>query len=75
MGFDFSGTFIKVQPEQYLEYRIDDDRLVCVDFTAEGDQTRVVEVFEAENMNSLELQQAGWQSILNQFKKFVESKA
>jgi uncharacterized protein YndB with AHSA1/START domain len=73
MGFDFSGRFVRIVPELQLEYLLDDHRKVWIDFSVEGTQTRVLEVFEAENTNSLELQQAGWQAILNNFKKYVES--
>jgi hypothetical protein len=30
------------------------------------------EQFEPENQNSIELQEAGWQSILDNFKNYVE---
>jgi hypothetical protein len=33
----------------------------------------VVETFEAESENSVELQRQGWQAILDNFKKYVES--
>ena len=33
----------------------------------------VRESFEAESMNSLELQRGGWQAILNNFKKHTEA--
>ena len=71
-GFDFSGTYLDVKPNQYLEYTIDDGRKVEVFFTPVGNQTRVVETFEAEDINSIELQQGGWQSIMDNFKKYAE---
>lgn len=51
-----------------------DDRRVELSFTQDGDSTRVVETFEAEGQNSLELQRQGWQAILDNFKKYAESK-
>jgi hypothetical protein len=33
---------------------------------------QVTETFEAETMNTLELQKMGWQAILNNFKKYIE---
>lgn len=33
----------------------------------------VIESFDPETENSEELQQQGWQAILNNFKKYVES--
>jgi hypothetical protein len=41
-------------------------------FESEGDATRIIETFEPEEVNSIELQRQGWQSILNQFKQYVE---
>jgi hypothetical protein len=32
----------------------------------------VVEVFEPESQNSLEMQKGGWQAILDNFKKYTE---
>jgi hypothetical protein len=36
-------------------------------------QVMVIESFEAETENTEELQQMGWQAILNNFKKYTES--
>ena len=51
-----------------------DGRKVKVDFTPEGNKTRLVEEFEAESTNSEELQRGGWQAILDNFKKYTETK-
>ena len=73
MGFDFEGTYGEVKPNEYLEYTIPDGRVVKVSFTDKGDATSVVEQFDAENVHSAEMQQAGWQAILDNFKKYTES--
>lgn len=72
-SFDFAGTYDEVLSNQRLAYTIADGRKVEVDFKSKGDTTEVVETFEAESVNSLEMQQAGWQAILDNFKKYVES--
>lgn len=72
-GFDFSGTYTNVKPLKKIEYTLEDDRNVQISFAAEGDKTIVTEIFEAEQENSEELQQAGWQSILDNFKKYTEA--
>ncbi|HEU5054836.1 MAG TPA: SRPBCC family protein [Hanamia sp.] len=74
MGFDFSGTYQKVNEHELIEYTIDDGRKVKVIFSGDGDFTKVIESFEAESENSEEMQRGGWQSILDNFKKYVESK-
>ena len=73
VGFDFCGTYTKVIPEKRIEYILGDDRKVSIEFRAIGKQTEVVETFDAETENSLDLQRTGWQAILTNFKKLAES--
>jgi uncharacterized protein YndB with AHSA1/START domain len=73
-GFDFEGIYTKVLRNKTIEYTIPDGRKVVITFSDLGNETKVVESFDAENENSLELQKGGWQSILNNFKKYSESK-
>ena len=72
-GFDFGGIYTAVLPSERIEYTMDGDaRTVWVTFTEEGEACRVTETFEAEDENPIEMQRAGWQSILDNFKKYVE---
>jgi len=73
MGFDFEGVYDEVKTNELIAYTLGDDRKVTVKFQDQGNQTKVVETFEAESQNSLELQQGGWQAILDNFKKYVEA--
>ncbi len=75
MGFDFGGIYDEVKENEYIEYTMGDGRKVKVWFTANGDTTDVKESFEAEETNPLEMQQGGWQMILDNFKKYTESLA
>lgn len=72
-SFDFSGTFVQIADKKHIEILLDDNRKVWLDFTESGNETTVVEKFEAETENTVELQQTGWQMILNNFKKHAES--
>ncbi|WP_426353474.1 SRPBCC domain-containing protein [Exiguobacterium sp. R-39] len=72
MGFDFSGAYQEVILYEKLAYTLDDGRHVTVQFTANGEETEVVETFEAESVNPPEMQQAGWQAILDRFKVYAE---
>lgn len=74
MSFDFGGEFVSIQPNKYLEYNIGDGRNVQVTFEQQGNGVKVTEVFEPESMNPVEMQQAGWQAILDCFKNYVEAK-
>ena len=73
-SFDFGVTYTQVEPMKSLTYTMDDGRTCSVFFLDENCGTvKVTETFDAENQNSIELQQQGRQSILNNFKKYVES--
>lgn len=72
-GFDFSGTYTAVIPEKRIVYTLGDEREVSVAFRTVGEQTEVIENFDAETENSLELQKNGWQAILDNFRKHAES--
>lgn len=74
MSFDFGGIYDNVKEHELIEYTIGDGRKVSVKFESLGETTKVTETFEPENQNPREMQQAGWQSILNNFKKYTEGK-
>lgn len=71
-GFDFTGIYTNVEKHKYIAYTLDDSRRVEVSFKNMNNQTEVTETFEAESTFSPELQKAGWQSILDQFREYVE---
>ena len=72
-GFDFGGTYDEVKNFELIEYTLGDGRKVKITFSPAEGGTKVVETFEAENTNSIEMQRGGWQSILDNFKKYVEA--
>ena len=44
-----------------------------VTFTDTGNVTQVSETFVAETENPVDMQRAGWQAILDNFRKYTES--
>jgi uncharacterized protein YndB with AHSA1/START domain len=74
VGFDFAGTYTNVVDMELIEYSMSDGRKVSVKFVPENDKIRVIESFDPENENPEEMQRAGWQSILDNFAKYVENK-
>ncbi len=73
VSFDFEGIYTNIQEHQLIEYTINDGRKVKIAFSNQGKETRVVETFEAENINPPEMQRGGWQAILDNFKKYAEA--
>lgn len=73
MGFDFAGVYDDVQTNELITYTMNDGRKVAVHFKTDGDSTAIKETFEAEEMNSLDMQRGGWQAILDNFKKYTEA--
>jgi uncharacterized protein YndB with AHSA1/START domain len=73
-GFDFGGVYDKVILNKQIDYTIGDGRKVNIVFSTVGNKTEVVETFETENIHSIEIQRNGWQSILDNFKKYTEAK-
>ncbi len=74
-GFDFTGVYDAVEKNKYIEYTLADGRKVTINFTGDDRETRVVETFEAKSVNSIEMQKNGWQAILDNFKKYAESRS
>ena len=72
-GFDFFGTYDVVAPHQSLEYTLGDNRKVTMQFSPEGNGVKLVQQFEAETQNPVEMQRTGWQAILDSFKQYTEA--
>lgn len=75
MGFDFGGVYDEVVEHERIAYTMDDGRKVEVEFSADGEGTRLVERFEPETENTHEIQRSGWQSILDNFVRYAEATA
>lgn len=71
MGFDFAGIYTNVVEHELIEYSFG-ERAAKVEFAAVPDGVNVHVNFDAESTHSIEQQRDGWQSILNNFKKYVE---
>ena len=72
MGFDFGGTYDAVEHLKLIEYKLDDQRKVTINFSTDNDTTNLEETFDAESSQPVEMQQGGWQAILDHFKRYVE---
>ncbi|MDF9839811.1 MULTISPECIES: SRPBCC family protein [unclassified Paenibacillus] len=75
MGFDFGGTYDVVKQHEAIGYTMGDGRRVDIAFVDKGSETEVIETFDLESTHSAEMQQAGWQAILDHFKAYTEQSA
>lgn len=72
-GFDFAAVYDEVLAGLRVAYTLTDGRQVQTNFADNGDSTLVTISFEAESHNSVEMQRAGWQAILDNFRRYAES--
>jgi uncharacterized protein YndB with AHSA1/START domain len=74
-GFDFGGTYTIVEDHKRIAYIMggEDKREVETLFTEVPGGVHIVQTFDIEHQNPVEMQRGGWQAILNNFKKHVES--
>jgi uncharacterized protein YndB with AHSA1/START domain len=73
VGFDFGGIYDQIVLHKRIDLILGDDRKVRIIFSDRGNTTEIVEIFEAENTNPVEMQRFGWQAILDNFKKHTEA--
>lgn len=71
-GFDFEGTYTKIEPHKLIEYDMA-GRAATVEFSDAGDAVTVSVTFDLEGANDPEMQRVGWQAILDNFKRHVEA--
>lgn len=74
-GFDLVGIYDEIVENELIKYHFEDGRNIEVIFEKlSEDKTKVTENFDPENMNPLDFQKDGWQAILDNFKKYSESR-
>lgn len=73
MSFDFGGTYDQVTPHENISYTLGDGRKVMIRFEKSGNGTRIVETFDPESQNPVDMQRAGWQAIMDNYKKYTEN--
>jgi uncharacterized protein YndB with AHSA1/START domain len=72
-GFDFGGVYDDVKHHEFIAYTMGDGRKVSINFKSNNNTTEVIETFDAETQNPVEMQRTGWQAILDNFKKYTEA--
>ncbi|MBN9406978.1 MAG: SRPBCC family protein [Burkholderiales bacterium] len=74
MGFDFAGVYTQVVPQKLIEYSFG-DRRGRAEFSDGSKGVTVTVTFDGETENSVEQQRAGWQAILDSFRRHVETRS
>lgn len=72
-GFDFEGIYDEIDPGKSFKFTLADNRQVSVRISPGENGSSIQITFDAENQNPVDFQRAGWQAILDNFKKYVES--
>jgi uncharacterized protein YndB with AHSA1/START domain len=70
-GFDFDAVYTEINPGENFTYEFG-GRHASITFNEINGQTEVAITFDPETENPIELQQQGWQAILDNFKKYTE---
>ncbi|WP_258105219.1 SRPBCC family protein [Marinoscillum sp. MHG1-6] len=73
VSFEFGGTYTALEEGKHIAYTMDDERTVDISFNKSAEGVEIIETFEAESENPVEMQKGGWQAILNNFKAYVEN--
>ncbi|MBX7241980.1 MAG: SRPBCC domain-containing protein [Bacteroidia bacterium] len=71
-GFDFEAIYTKINVGKSFSYEFG-GRTANVTIAKQDTQTEITIEFDPESQNPVEMQKAGWQSILNNFKNYVEN--
>jgi uncharacterized protein YndB with AHSA1/START domain len=72
MGFDFAGTYTRIDAPHLIEAAFG-DRTLRVEFVPGAEGVTVRETFDAESTHPVEQQRQGWQAILDRFARHVEA--
>jgi uncharacterized protein YndB with AHSA1/START domain len=72
-GFDFGWTYDDIIPMSRVAYTMEDGRKAEVIFEESDGRVTVTETFDPEKENPHDMQRAGWQAILDNFRKYAES--
>lgn len=71
-GFDFEVVYTDIIEHKEISYEFG-GRTAHILFESSNDETQLTIRFDPENQNPIEMQQAGWQAILNNFKSYTEN--
>jgi uncharacterized protein YndB with AHSA1/START domain len=71
-GFDFIATYTSIIEGEAFTYEFG-GRTASVTLNSKNTQTEISVLFEPETENPIDMQKAGWQAILDNFKTYTEN--
>lgn len=69
--FNFTATYTRLEHKTLIEWRTDNDLYACVEFIETGSGVTVRQTFDAEPTPSVDEQRLDWQSVLDNFARYV----
>ncbi len=72
-GFDFEAVYDEIEKDKFFKYTMSDGRKLSAIFTELNGHTNLKLSFDPDEQYSADMQRKGWQAILDNFKKYVES--
>ena len=72
LSFDFEGIYTNIESLSLIEYKLDDDRTGQVRFEKIADEVKIAETFEPTKQDSVKMQEEWCQTVIDNFKKYVE---
>ncbi|KQB40585.1 SRPBCC domain-containing protein [Flavobacterium aquidurense] len=72
LSFNFEGEYTKVENLSLIEYKLIDNRVGRVHFEKNESQVKITETFEPVKEDSESMQQQWCQTVVDNFKKYVE---
>lgn len=73
-GFDFEGIYTKVESLSLIEYKLVDNRIGKISFEKNESKVKITETFQPTIEDSISMQEEWCQTVIDNFKKYVESK-
>lgn len=71
-SFKFEGTYLKIETNKHLSYKLNDGRIVYIDLVEEDGGVTMTQTFEPNDSQTLSQQISGWRAILKNFKAYLE---
>lgn len=70
-GFDVTATYTRIEPNRLIEFRMDDECVVCLEFIETRTGVIIRQTFDANPSIPIDDQRSEWQAVLDSFTRHV----